>query len=55
MTLSLLNTAATYSNPSFSSNQNAVTENTSLYLRYDGDFAGANTSHVLSAGLRYVW
>jgi outer membrane autotransporter protein len=32
-----------------------VTENTSLYLRYDGDFAGGNTNHVLSAGLRLVW
>jgi autotransporter-associated beta strand protein len=32
-----------------------VAEHTSLYLRYDGDFAGANTNHVLNAGVRYVW
>jgi outer membrane autotransporter protein len=32
-----------------------VAENTNVYLRYDGDLAGGNTSHVLSAGLRYVW
>jgi outer membrane autotransporter protein len=32
-----------------------VAEHTSLYLRYDGDLAGANTNHVLNAGVRYVW
>src|SRR6185312_5053492 len=32
-----------------------VAERTSVYLRYDGDFAGGNTNHVLSAGVRYVW
>ena len=32
-----------------------VAENTSVYLRYDGDLAGGNTNHALSAGLRYVW
>ncbi len=33
----------------------AIAERTSLYFRYDGDLAGANTNHVLSAGVRYVW
>ncbi|HYD04777.1 MAG TPA: autotransporter domain-containing protein, partial [Reyranella sp.] len=33
----------------------AVGAATSLYVRYDGDLAGANTNHVLSAGVRYVW
>ena len=33
----------------------AVAERTNLYFRYDGDLAGANTNHVLSAGIRYVW
>jgi len=33
----------------------AVAERTNIHLRYDGDLAGGNTSHVLSAGLRYVW
>ena len=32
-----------------------VAERTSLYLRYGGDLAGANTNHVLNAGVRYVW
>ncbi|HZY49127.1 MAG TPA: autotransporter outer membrane beta-barrel domain-containing protein, partial [Devosia sp.] len=32
-----------------------VAEHTSVYLRYDGDLAGANTNHVLNAGIRYVW
>jgi outer membrane autotransporter protein len=32
-----------------------VAERTSVYLRYDGDLAGGNTSHVLNAGVRYVW
>jgi outer membrane autotransporter protein len=35
---------------------NAVlAQRTSLYLRYDGDLAGANTNHAVSAGVRYVW
>ena len=32
-----------------------VAEHTSVYFRYDGDLAGANTNHVLNAGIRYVW
>jgi outer membrane autotransporter protein len=32
-----------------------VAEATSVYFRYDGDLAGGNTSHILSAGVRYVW
>jgi outer membrane autotransporter protein len=32
-----------------------VAEHTRVYFRYDGDLAGANTNHVLSAGVRYVW
>lgn len=33
----------------------AVGEATSLYLRYDGDLAGANTNHAISGGIRFVW
>jgi autotransporter-associated beta strand protein len=33
----------------------AVAGATNLYLRYDGDLQGGNTSHIFSAGLRYVW
>jgi len=33
----------------------AVGEATNLYIRYDGELAGGNTNHVLSAGMRYVW
>jgi autotransporter-associated beta strand protein len=33
----------------------AITEATSLYLRYDGELAGGNTSHIVSAGLRITW
>lgn len=33
----------------------AIAQATSLYLRYDGDFAGDNTSHILSAGVRMIW
>jgi autotransporter-associated beta strand protein len=33
----------------------AVAERTSLYLRYDGDLAGSNTSHVFNAGVRLTW
>jgi hypothetical protein len=25
-----------------------------LYFRYDGDLAGGNTNHALSAGIRFV-
>ena len=32
-----------------------IAERTSLYFRYDGDLAGTNTNHILSAGVRYVW
>ena len=32
-----------------------IAEATSAYLRYDGEIAGGNTSHVLSAGFRIVW
>jgi outer membrane autotransporter protein len=32
-----------------------IAERTSLYLRYDGDLAGANTNHVLNAGVRFIW
>ena len=32
-----------------------VAERTSLYFRYDGDFAGGNVNHALNAGLRFVW
>jgi outer membrane autotransporter protein len=33
----------------------AIAERTNIYFRYDGDLAGGNTNHILSAGLRYVW
>ena len=33
----------------------AITEATSLYLRYDGELAGGNTSHIVSAGVRITW
>lgn len=32
-----------------------LAEQTSLYARYDGELAGGNTSHIFSAGVRYVW
>jgi len=32
-----------------------VADRTAVYLRYDGDLAGANSNHILSAGIRYVW
>ncbi len=32
-----------------------LAEQTSLYARYDGELEGATTSHVFSAGVRYVW
>jgi outer membrane autotransporter protein len=33
----------------------AIAENTSVYLRYDGELAGGNTSHVFSGGVRFFW
>lgn len=33
----------------------SVGENTSVYFRYDGNLAGGNTSHALSAGIRFIW
>jgi autotransporter-associated beta strand protein len=33
----------------------AVAERTSLYLRYDGELAGASTNHVFNAGMRLTW
>ncbi|MCX7364507.1 MAG: autotransporter domain-containing protein [Alphaproteobacteria bacterium] len=33
----------------------AIAQATSYYLRYDGDLAGDNTSHILSAGVRMIW
>lgn len=32
-----------------------LAEQTSTYLRYDADLMGGNTSHILSAGVRFVW
>lgn len=32
-----------------------VGEATSLYLRYDGNLAGANTNHAITGGVRFVW
>jgi hypothetical protein len=33
----------------------AFAERTTVYLRYDGDLAGGNTNHILSAGIRFIW
>ena len=33
----------------------AIAEATSVYLRYDGEMAGGNTSHVFSGGVRFSW
>jgi outer membrane autotransporter protein len=33
----------------------SIAEATKIFFRYDGDLAGANTNHTLSAGLKYVW
>ncbi len=33
----------------------AIAETASVYLRYDGEMAGGNTSHVLSGGVRFTW
>ncbi|MBS0538759.1 MAG: autotransporter domain-containing protein [Proteobacteria bacterium] len=32
-----------------------IAEQTSLYVRYDGDLAGGNTSHAFNGGVRIVW
>jgi outer membrane autotransporter protein len=32
-----------------------IAERTSVYLRYDGEFADPNSYHIVSAGIRYVW
>jgi outer membrane autotransporter protein len=32
-----------------------ITESTSLYLRYDAELAGGNTSHIVSGGVRLIW
>jgi uncharacterized protein with beta-barrel porin domain len=32
-----------------------IAEQTTVYLRYDGDLAGASTNHVLNAGVRMTW
>jgi autotransporter-associated beta strand protein/YD repeat-containing protein len=33
----------------------AIAEATSVYLRYDAELAGGNTSHILSGGVRIIW
>lgn len=33
----------------------SIAEATKIYFRYDGDLAGANTNHTLSAGLKCTW
>ena len=33
----------------------AIAVATSVYLRYDADLAGGNTSHILSGGVRLIW
>ena len=33
----------------------AVGEAVSLYLRYEGDFSGQDTTHALTAGVRMIW
>lgn len=37
------------------SGSTAIAGGTSLFLRYDGELAGGNTSHIVSAGLRVTW
>jgi len=32
-----------------------IADTTSVYLRYDGELAGGNTSHILSGGVRIAW
>ncbi len=33
----------------------AIAEATSVYLRYDGELAGGNTSHIFSGGVHVAW
>jgi autotransporter-associated beta strand protein len=33
----------------------ALADRTSAYVRYDGEIAGNNSGHLLSAGVRFVW
>ena len=33
----------------------AIAERTSLYLRYEGEIAGQDNTHALSAGVRMTW
>jgi len=33
----------------------AIGEAVSLYLRYEGDFSGQDTTHALTAGVRMIW
>jgi autotransporter-associated beta strand protein len=33
----------------------AIAAATNLYLRYDGEIAGGNTSHIFSAGVHFTW
>ena len=33
----------------------AIAEGASIYLRYEGEIAGQNSSHALTAGLRMTW
>ncbi len=32
-----------------------VADATSLYLRYEGDFSGLDSTHALTAGVRITW
>jgi outer membrane autotransporter protein len=32
-----------------------IADRTSVYLRYDSELAGGNTSHILSGGVRIIW
>jgi uncharacterized protein with beta-barrel porin domain len=33
----------------------AIADSASLYLRYEGEIAGQDSSHALTAGLRMTW
>ena len=33
----------------------AISEATSLYLRYEGDVSGEDSAHAVTAGLRITW
>ena len=41
--------------PSSASGQTAVADNTSVYLRYDGEIGSGNDNHAFMAGLRLSW